>query len=154
MSFSSLHSRDLFSYTFKVWIKQRSASFLNVNISSSGGALPCSRLLAILRYMSTVLSLSLSLSLSSKRDMQSISSWCILEALEAGVSANTTVRFRIRFLLERNLFCFKLFFINSRAIWTSQMDEYLSWGGLRLKTPVNRVQTSGCCSTGKPSIFS
>ena len=97
---------------------------------------------------------NLNTTFSSGRDMKRISMWWIFEALEADVSASNIVSVKVRLLLGRDLLSVQLFFINSRTIWTSQVDEYLGWEGLRLKTPVCRVQTSGFCSTCKPSIFS
>ena len=88
---------------------------------------------------------------SLESNMKRISRWWILEALETDVGANNIVSFKVRSLIGRDLLSVQLFFINSRTIWTSQVDEYLGWGGLRLKTSVKRVQTSGCYPTGKPS---
>ena len=138
-SFSSLHSCDLFRYTFKVWITQRSVSFSNAKLLSFGGTLPFFQVFSTFAKLNTTF--------SAERDTNRISRWWIFEALKADVSVNNIVSFKVRFLLGRDLLSVQLFLINSRTIWTSQVYEYLGLGGLRLKTPVNRVQTSGCCPT-------
>ena len=126
--FSSLLSCDLFRYTFKVWITRRSVSLSNAKISNFGGALPFVQVFSNFEKLNTAFCL--------ERDLKHISGWWILEALDA---ADNIVSFKVRFLLVRDLLSVQLFFINSRTIWTSQVDEYLGWGGLRLKFPVNRV---------------
>ena len=136
--FSSLDSCNLFRYNFKVWITQRFVSFSNAKISSFGGAILFFHVFSNFSKLNT--------NFSSERDVNRISRWWILEALEADVSANN----KVRFLIGRDLLSVQLFFINSRTIWKSQVNEYLGWGGLRLKSPVNRVKTSGRCLTGKP----
>ena len=109
---------------------------------SVGGALPFYQVFNNLAKLNTTL--------CSERDMKWISRWSIFEALEADVSANNIVSFKVRFLLGRDLLSVQLFFMNSRTILTSQVDEYLALRGLRSK----RVQISGYCPTGKPAIFS
>ena len=54
--------------------------------------------------------------------MKRISRGCINEALEADVSANNFVNFKIIYLLLKFLLSVHLFVINAR---TSQVDEYL-----------------------------
>ena len=42
---------------------------------------------------------------------------------------------------------------NQTAISTSQVSEYLGWGGRRLHIPLRSLETIGCCPIGTPSTL-
>ena len=119
MSFFISPFLNLLRYNFKVWITQKSVSFSNAKISRFGGVLPFFQVFGNFTKLNTTF--------FSERDMKRISRWWIIEALEADVSANNIVSFKIRFLIGSDLLSVQLFIINSRTIWTSQVDEYLGW---------------------------
>ena len=122
--FSFLYSCDLFRYTFKVWITQRFVSFLIVKISSFGGALHFFQVFSNFARLNTTFSSERERERERERDMKLISKCWIFEALEVDVTANNIVSLKVRFLLGRDLLSVQLSFINSRTIWTSQVDEY------------------------------